>query len=68
METTIPAGLCATCRHHQAVLSGKGSVFHRCRLADTDDRFPRYPRLPVLVCDGYETEAGETGPASPGPA
>lgn len=54
MDTAMtPPGLCATCRHHERVPSGKGSVFHRCRLSDTDDRFPRYPRLPVLACDGH---------------
>lgn len=47
------AGLCATCRHAE-ILSSRSSTFLRCGMADVDPRFPRYPRLPVLACDGYE--------------
>jgi len=25
-----------------------------CQLSLHDPRFPKYPRLPVLACDGYE--------------
>jgi hypothetical protein len=46
-------GLCARCRHAHVVRNDRGSRFYRCRLADTDPRFPKYPRLPVLRCDGY---------------
>lgn len=48
-----PAGLCATCRH-AAVLSSRSSTFLRCGMAEVDPAFPRYPRLPVLACRGYE--------------
>jgi len=34
--------------------SDRGSVFFLCQLALTDDRFRKYPRLPVLQCDGYK--------------
>ena len=47
------AGLCATCRHMQRVRSDRGSEFVRCKLSETDPRFPKYPRLPVTACDGY---------------
>ena len=46
-------GLCATCVHSLIVTSSKGSIFYRCRLADTDPRFVRYPALPVRSCSGY---------------
>ena len=36
------------------VESDRGSTFYRCALADTDPRFTKYPRLPVLQCDGYK--------------
>jgi hypothetical protein len=36
------------------VQSDRGSVFFLCQLALTDDRFRKYPRLPVLQCDGYQ--------------
>jgi hypothetical protein len=29
-------------------------VFYLCRLSSTDARFPRYPALPVVSCQGYE--------------
>ena len=46
------AGLCARCDHLQ-VLRSKTSTFVRCGLSDTDDRFGRYPPLPVRSCLGF---------------
>src|SRR5262249_34678691 len=46
-------GLCISCQHTQAITSGRGSTFVLCALWRSDPRFPKYPRLPVLVCDGY---------------
>jgi hypothetical protein len=34
--------------------SDRGSTFYMCQLSATDARFPKYPRLPVLQCLGYE--------------
>jgi hypothetical protein len=48
------AGLGATCTHVQTVSSSRGSTFHLCRLSEIDPAFPRYPRLPVISCRGYE--------------
>ena len=68
-----PAGLCDTCRHQQLVPNRRGSVFSLCLRSRTEpDRFPRYPRLPVSQCDGYEpTEAaadpGRARCSRPGP-
>ena len=53
-SATDPVGLCRTCRHAQAVTSARGSVFYLCRLSQQDPRFPKYPRLPVRRCDGYQ--------------
>ena len=47
-------GLCATCAHVQRIVSSKGKTFYLCRKSETDDRFPRYPALPVIRCIGYE--------------
>jgi hypothetical protein len=47
-------GLCDTCRHARRITSGRGSRFLLCELSKTDPSFPRYPRLPVLACTGYE--------------
>ena len=54
IENGGSAGLCAVCRHARRIRSNKGSVFFLCGLAATDPRFPKYPRLPVLSCDGFE--------------
>ena len=51
------AGLCATCRHAEIITSTRGSVFYLCRLSASDPRYPKYPPLPVLMCEGYD--AGE---------
>ena len=47
-------GLCAHCRHANVIESSHGETFYLCRLSFTDPRFPKYPHLPVLTCDGYE--------------
>lgn len=48
------AGLCDTCRHQRVVRNTRGSEFSLCERSRTEPRFPRYPRLPVAACDGYE--------------
>ena len=53
-----PRGLCATCAHAVIVTSDRGSQFTFCGLSKTDDRFPRYPRLPVMACAGYRAKVG----------
>jgi hypothetical protein len=53
MEMPEP-GLCGACRHAQVVRSDRGSIFYLCRLSFTQPQFPKYPRLPVKECDGYE--------------
>ena len=52
------AGLCDSCRHQRLVPNTRGSVFSLCERSRTDASFPRYPRLPVESCSGYE----ERGP------
>jgi hypothetical protein len=51
-------GLCADCRHAQRIESSKGSLFLLCTLSKIDPRFPKYPRLPVLTCPGYDRPSG----------
>ena len=48
-------GLCETCAHCRLIRSDRGSVFYLCRRSLTDPAYPKYPRLPVLQCAGYET-------------
>lgn len=52
----IIPGLCATCKQMSRVETPRGSVFVMCNLSKTDLSFPKYPRLPVLQCRGYELD------------
>ncbi len=47
------------------IRNDRGSVFLMCLLSKTDPRFPKYPRLPVLRCEGYSKRTGESSPAAP---
>jgi hypothetical protein len=56
------AGLCDRCVHQRLVRNTRGSEFSLCERSRTDPEFPRYPRLPVLECRGFEEKpAGATG-------
>ena len=47
-------GLCGGCQHQRIVRSGRGSQFSMCERGLTDAAFPKYPRLPVMACPGFE--------------
>jgi hypothetical protein len=49
-----PTGLCASCLHQQEIRNTRGSVFSLCLRSRVDPAYPRYPRLPVMECGGYE--------------
>jgi len=55
-----PAGLCDSCRYQRVVRNTRGSTFSLCERSREDDRYPRYPRLPVGSCPGYEQRDRET--------
>jgi hypothetical protein len=48
------AGLCNSCRHQRLIRNTRGSEFSMCERSKTDPGFPKYPRLPVRECRGYE--------------
>jgi hypothetical protein len=49
------AGLCDSCAHQQVVRNTRGSVFSLCLRSRTEpERYPRYPRVPVVQCEGWE--------------
>jgi hypothetical protein len=49
------AGLCDTCAHQQIIRNTRGSEFSLClRSRSEPERFPRYPRLPVHECTGWD--------------
>jgi hypothetical protein len=51
---TPGAGLCDSCIHQRIIRNTRGSSFSLCERSRTEPEFPRYPRLPVRECRGYE--------------
>jgi hypothetical protein len=57
-----PAGLCDSCVHQKVIRTGRGSQFSMClRSRDEPERFPKYPRIPVVECPGYSAVTAEEG-------
>lgn len=52
------AGLCDGCRHQRVVRNTRGSAFSLCELSKVDERFAKYPRVPVLECPGFVPRGG----------
>jgi hypothetical protein len=50
----VRAGLCDRCRHQRVVRNTRGSSFSMCERSKTDPRYPKYPRVPVTECRGFE--------------
>jgi hypothetical protein len=52
------AGLCDQCVHQRVIRNTRGSEFSLCERSKTDPAYPRYPRLPVLKCAGFDQQGG----------
>jgi len=65
MRESYDPGLCARCENMRRITSDRGSVFLFCNLSKTDPRFPKYPRLPVLQCDGFRPLQPQESDAKP---
>jgi hypothetical protein len=59
MPSRPPAGLCDRCRHQRVIRNTRGSAFSLCRRSRDDPAFPRYPRVPVTECRGFESGDGD---------
>ncbi len=57
-------GLCGSCRYRRGVIGRRGATYVLCRRAESDSNYPKYPRLPMLRCAGYEEREREE-PESP---
>ena len=53
-ERLARIGLCSACRHARTIRSAKNSEFWLCERSKIDPHFPKYPRLPVRTCSGFE--------------
>ena len=51
-------GLCVDCLHAQQIESARGSMFYLCERSATDQRFQKYPSLPVIQCAGHQAKNG----------
>lgn len=49
----LPAGLCQRCALHRVVGNARGSTFLLCLRSLRDDRYPKYPALPIASCPGF---------------
>jgi hypothetical protein len=58
-NATLVFGLCADCAHARRITSDRGSTFLQCQLSFTDERFAKYPQLPVVSCSGYARKTHE---------
>jgi hypothetical protein len=52
-------GLCDRCAHQRVVGNTRGSRFSLCLRAAHDERFPKYPRAPVVRCAGFDPRSPE---------
>lgn len=48
------SGLCQSCRHGRRIESLRGSEFWLCERSRSEPSYPKYPRLPVLACRGFD--------------
>jgi hypothetical protein len=39
----------------------RGSSFSMCERSKTDPAFPKYPRVPVVECEGFEERRAPRG-------
>jgi hypothetical protein len=60
---TVHPGLCGACRNARTIENRRGSRFTLCALSSIDARFPRYPRLPVVACSGFDPALDTEGAA-----
>ena len=53
------AGLCESCAHQRVIRNTRGSSFSLCERSRSDPSYPKYPRLPVTECPGWELRTQE---------
>lgn len=52
--------LCPSCSFAKEIISGKGIRFLLCEKSQTDERFPKYPRQPVIRCHAFVEKKGDS--------
>ena len=56
-ENEPDRNLCNTCIHRKEIRNDRGSLFIMCMRSFREPEYPKYPRLPVVSCPGYENHA-----------
>ena len=64
-EAASMVGLCESCKHSSIIRSERERSFYLCLRFKTDLRFPKYPRLPVVTCPGFERRELAEDPHAP---
>lgn len=54
LKLGVTPGLCEHCQHSKLNETRRGTAYVRCLRAAWDAALPRYPRLPVTDCTGFE--------------
>jgi hypothetical protein len=54
LKLGVDPGLCVGCLHAKLNETRRGTAYLRCTRAAWDTRLPRYPRLPVTQCVGFD--------------
>lgn len=53
-KARLRLGQCLDCRHRKALRSKSGEDLVLCARASAEPAFPKYPRLPMSGCGGFE--------------
>ncbi len=59
--------LCESCASMREVITPKGSRFLLCQLSESDPAYPKYPRQPVVRCEGYRPKGTNEDENQEGP-
>ncbi len=60
-----PVGRCLNCLYARVVGTRANDRYYLCERSIDDPRYARYPRLPMLTCDGHEHRAEIVTPREP---
>jgi hypothetical protein len=60
MSEISQIGLCAGCMRSKEIRNDRGGVFMMCLRSFREPEYPKYPRLPVVRCAGFEEKRDQT--------
>ena len=53
-DAPTDSGLCGSCRYRRPLRSAKATTYVMCERSVSETGYPKYPSLPVLLCNGYQ--------------